>query len=193
MAPQKVQRSRKKRIKRLPCNKAPEISSESTYLKTKTKSPPAEVLNTNLHTFLLLHIPPKFNKKFLESLASKLNLSNISGKTTHEVAGRLIHALKQIGTRPPRLSTYNSKQLPEMLDLFSISKNILVITGAGISTSLGIPDFRSFKGLYSQLNRIGLNESHRVFHIDTFMQNPSLFYLLAHMIVPNGKEVSEFH
>ena len=36
-------------------------------------------------------------------------------------------------------------------DLFS-GKNVVVITGAGISTASGIPDFRSENGIYNQSN-----------------------------------------
>jgi hypothetical protein len=44
------------------------------------------------------------------------------------------------------------------VELFEISKNIMVVTGAGISVSCGIPDFRSENGIYSRLSEFGLEE-----------------------------------
>ena len=47
-----------------------------------------------------------------------------------------------------RTRKYN---LNETVDLIRNAKKILVLTGAGISVSCGIPDFRSRNGLYAKL------------------------------------------
>lgn len=60
-----------------------------------------------------------------------------------------------------------------------------VLTGAGISTSLGIPDFRSKKGgLYTKLKELGREEPEDVFNIDIFREDPTLFYQTAKQILP---------
>lgn len=49
----------------------------------------------------------------------------------------------------------------------------MVITGAGISTNLGIPDFRSKDtGFYAQLKEQGFDDPQQVFDINLFDEDP---------------------
>jgi NAD-dependent deacetylase sirtuin 2 len=64
-------------------------------------------------------------------------------------------------------------------------KNIIVMTGAGISTNANIPDFRSESfGLYNRLQKYNLPHPTAVFSLDYFIQDPRPFYDIAHELYP---------
>lgn len=63
-----------------------------------------------------------------------------------------------------------------------------------ISTSLGIPDFRSKDtGLYSKLEHLGLSDPQEVFDIQVFREDPSIFFSIAKDILPTEKKYSPTH
>ncbi|KAH8170060.1 sir2 family protein [Sarocladium implicatum] len=86
---------------------------------------------------------------------------------------------------PPRnLSARTIDAVAEYIQSGKV-KRIVVLTGAGISTAAGIPDFRSPKtGLYSNLARLNLPHAEAVFDIDYFRENPDPFYILANELYP---------
>jgi NAD-dependent deacetylase sirtuin 2 len=59
-------------------------------------------------------------------------------------------------------------------------KKILVLTGAGISVSAGIPDFRTpGTGLYDNLKEYNLPNPEAIFTLNYFKENPEPFYRFA--------------
>ncbi|PVI08444.1 SIR2-domain-containing protein [Periconia macrospinosa] len=91
-----------------------------------------------------------------------------------------------------RLDKY--KTIDDAAKLLRERKNIMVITGAGISTSLGIPDFRSkTTGFYEKLIAMGYEEPEQVFDLHEFDRDPTIFYKLAGEIIPDLKKWTPTH
>lgn len=66
------------------------------------------------------------------------------------------------------------------IDAIRKAQNILVLTGAGISTNSGIPDFRGEKGLYNIVKKYGnLPYPEAIFDIEYFRINPKPFFNLS--------------
>ncbi|EGP92083.1 uncharacterized protein MYCGRDRAFT_98741 [Zymoseptoria tritici IPO323] len=110
-----------------------------------------------------------------------------------EIFLRLLgHAIFRAYYKRKKLPQYNT--IDDVAALIQRSNKIMVITGAGISTSLGIPDFRSkHTGFYSKLADIGYSEPEEVFDIHNFDEDPSIFYGLAGDILPDHQRISPTH
>lgn len=105
---------------------------------------------------------------------------------------KLLHtAMKKVNSMRTRLDNFYS--VDHVLDKIRSAKRILIITGAGISTSLGVPDFRSSKGFYAKLQHLGLSDPQEVFDLDFFHSDPSIFYLIAYMILPPENSYTPLH
>lgn len=67
-------------------------------------------------------------------------------------------------------------------------KNVLVVAGAGVSCSAGIPDFRTpGSGLYDNLHKYDLPYPEAIFDVDFYRQNPMPFVTLSKEIWPGVK------
>ncbi|KFX98997.1 hypothetical protein O988_04092 [Pseudogymnoascus sp. VKM F-3808] len=101
-------------------------------------------------------------------------------------------ALSRELSKRSKLPTYNT--IEDVVKLLDKCNNIIVLTGAGISTSLGIPDFRSKDvGLYAKLEHLGLSDPQEVFDIALFREDPSIFYSVARDILPTTSRFTPTH
>ncbi|KAI9311052.1 DHS-like NAD/FAD-binding domain-containing protein [Dichotomocladium elegans] len=84
----------------------------------------------------------------------------------------------------PQLKDKTLEAIAEYIKEEKVNR-IVVLTGAGISTAAGIPDFRSKgTGLYDNLQKYNLPYPEAIFDIDYFMEKPEPFYTLAKEIYP---------
>ena len=78
----------------------------------------------------------------------------------------------------------------EVARLIASKKRIVVLAGAGISVSCGIPDFRSRNGIYSMVKDLdscsALPDPQCIFDIEYFKDDPRPFYELARRILFAG-------
>lgn len=82
-----------------------------------------------------------------------------------------------------RMSKYHS--FDHAVQLLRDAKNVVVLSGAGISTSLDIPDFRSDNGFYARLSSdIGLSTAEEFFSIDFFTHNNGSFWENVKPLLP---------
>ena len=73
-------------------------------------------------------------------------------------------------------------------------KRILVLTGAGISVSAGIPDFRSPKtGIYANLAEYDLPTPETLFTLDYFKEKPQAFYKFSKSFDMDGYQPTPAH
>ena len=101
-------------------------------------------------------------------------------------------AITRAYRKRPKLLQHNT--IDDAARLLGRSRKIMVITGAGISTSLGIPDFRSKgTGFYDKVQSLGYSEAEEVFDIEAFDADPSIFYKLAGDLLPDLKRYSPTH
>lgn len=93
----------------------------------------------------------------------------------------------------PVLSSFDLKGVAEKIKSGDV-RNIIVMAGAGISVSAGIPDFRTpGTGLYDNLQKYNLPQPTDVFNIEFFKQNPRPFYQLAKELFPGQHKPTPTH
>ncbi|KNE61308.1 hypothetical protein AMAG_07047 [Allomyces macrogynus ATCC 38327] len=96
----------------------------------------------------------------------------------------------------PKFQVLHDFTLAEIADRIKAgrTKSIVVLAGAGISTSAGIPDFRSpGTGLYANLQKYNLPEPEDMFCVDYFVENPDPFFTLAKEMYPGQFKPTRTH
>lgn len=91
------------------------------------------------------------------------------------------------GSAASRPFKFKKKDIPSLAKCIQSDgcRKIYLMLGAGVSTSAGIPDFRSPEtGLYANLARLNLPYPEAVFDIRFFRGNPRPFYTLAKELYP---------
>lgn len=176
------------------------LSANSPLSRVKVSKKKARKIKINLwmngtrnflHEYLFSPLSKASADTVLAALGFPLPESFVKRSNSEDI-NMLVQKAVQFTTMP-------RKRLPieltidKLVDAINKSKNIIVLTGAGISTSLGIPDFRSQSGLYTKLASLGLSDPQEVFDLNIFRQDPSVFYAIAREILPVTTKFSPTH
>lgn len=103
------------------------------------------------------------------------------------------HSIVDDDTPPQTLSERSISAVADLINSGRV-RRIVVMTGAGISTAAGIPDFRSPEtGLYANLATLDLPEPEAVFDLSFFKENPRPFYVLAKELYPGNYHPTVSH
>ncbi|XP_017013259.2 NAD-dependent histone deacetylase sirtuin-1 [Drosophila takahashii] len=104
----------------------------------------------------------------------------------------LAHLLNE-PKRRNKLASVNT--FDDVISLVKKSQKIIVLTGAGVSVSCGIPDFRSTNGIYARLAHDfpDLPDPQAMFDINYFKRDPRPFYKFAREIYPGEFQPSPCH
>ena len=96
--------------------------------------------------------------------------------------------MKNSDTKRSTRSQNGLRCIDDVVALLKKSKKIIIVSGAGISVSSGVPDFRSKDtGLYNTLNcaEFGIPSAELLFDLEFFKIDPEPFYKFAKMLLPN--------
>ncbi|XP_077677829.1 NAD-dependent protein deacetylase sirtuin-1 isoform X2 [Eretmochelys imbricata] len=96
---------------------------------------------------------------------------------------------------PKRKKRKDINSIEDAVKLLQECKKIIVLTGAGVSVSCGIPDFRSRDGIYARLavDFPDLPDPQAMFDIEYFRKDPRPFFKFAKEIYPGQFQPSLCH
>lgn len=129
--------------------------------------------------------------KEISDLTDLLDEVQIKAKQEQPKSNSTVRTGEQSGLE---IGTQNAK-LEDVAQLIKKSKKILIVTGAGISVSCGIPDFRSAEGIYAQLEKRypALRTPTDMFNIQYFKADPRAFFDFAVELWPGNFKPSRTH
>lgn len=164
----------------------------------------SQAVAKELKMYLWMNGPHRFMSKYVYSGLREHALGEILAALSFPLPEKLVKRSKSEElielvrlavqyTIMPRTRLPTSLTVDNLTDIIHKANNIIVLTGAGISTSLGIPDFRSKSGLYNKLAYLGLSDPQEVFDLSIFRSDPSIFYSIAKEILPVSTKFSPTH
>lgn len=132
-------------------------------------------------------------RDYLSRIFANSQKQTIPENITDNDLWRVIAAI--LSDPPRRQRLQHIQTIDEVCDTIKKSKNIIVLTGAGVSVSCGIPDFRSRDGIYERL-RVeypDMRDPQSMFDIGYFARDPRPFYQFAKEIYPGQFQPSLSH
>ncbi|KAI9334367.1 DHS-like NAD/FAD-binding domain-containing protein [Zopfochytrium polystomum] len=131
---------------------------------------------------------PPAKKRKRQDLPRSLKRDPLEAKKEEEekgdAAAKAALPAPSLPVSAPAADFVDADLVARVAGLIRSAKRILVFTGAGISVSCGIPDFRSPGGIYSQLGGFGFSDPQEMFDLGYFKANPQPFYSFAKALIP---------
>ncbi|KAL0481168.1 NAD-dependent protein deacetylase Sirtuin [Acrasis kona] len=94
----------------------------------------------------------------------------------------------------PRPILERDEKKKKVVEDIKAAKSIIVLTGAGLSTAAGIPDFRTpGTGLYDNLQKYKLNHPTDIFTLDYFLEKPHAFFELTKDFISKDYKPTSSH
>lgn len=124
-----------------------------------------------------------------------LNCVNRNFFVPDDVSDAVLWRIVAEGINPRRDELPAVQTIEDAIKLLKTAKNIIVLTGAGVSVSCGIPDFRSADGIYSRLavEYPNIPDPQSMFDIQYFHEDPRPFFKFAREIYPGQFTPSPSH
>ncbi|ORZ37551.1 DHS-like NAD/FAD-binding domain-containing protein, partial [Catenaria anguillulae PL171] len=132
-----------------------------------------------------------FRDQFSDKDWASIEATILPNAQVPELYACLTIAVQRYYSKRTRLPDVTS--LDDVVRLLRTSSRILVVTGAGISVSCGIPDFRSPNGIYARLTDYELTDPTDMFDLEYFKHKPETFYSFAKEIYPSNFQPSPSH
>lgn len=145
------------------------------------------VTNKNTSKILMEKLTPETQKVDYQICYE----TNFTDRETEELHEMLFYLRNSFIT--PRKCLQTVKSVDDVIKQIKKANNIVVITGAGISRSVGIPDFRSSDGFYSLMRKEGFLEPEELFDLNFFKDDPLIFYSVSDKLIPKTKNFSILH
>lgn len=104
-------------------------------------------------------------------------------------------ASERLNANAPPPVKQKLQSVKDFVALLKKAKKILVVAGAGMSVSCGIPDFRSKDGIYAMIEHMDTHfpEPECLFQIEYFRQDPSPFFQLVRNVFAHSPAPSKTH
>ncbi|KAJ1824245.1 NAD-dependent histone deacetylase sir2 [Coemansia sp. RSA 2599] len=167
----------------------PDVGADAEHMSfTRFSSEQIEIIRTEAHSMGMGAFLEHYVGERSVSIRALLEVFGVPSMLCASVADfQLLPLLKNQLLRfyrnRPRLKHIST--VADVVDLLKKSQRIMVLTGAGVSVSCGIPDFRSPTGIYTRLNdEFGLDDPQQMFDIEYFRETPELFYSFAKELYP---------
>ncbi|CAK8995484.1 NAD-dependent protein deacetylase sirtuin-2 (Regulatory protein SIR2 homolog 2) (SIR2-like protein 2), partial [Durusdinium trenchii] len=122
-----------------------------------------------------------------------LQLRVLAAKGVHPLDALQGGLRREEPPREPMLTSFDVKGIAQYMTERPC-QNVVVLCGAGMSTSAGIPDFRTpGSGLYDNLQRFNLSQPEDIFDLEFFKQEPGPFYELCKELWPGTYQPTLAH